>query len=355
MTDQLKSYEEFLKAVCQREASGNPQATNSGGYKGCYQIGVPAVVDTGYYKANPGINIYDNKWNEGYFTGKNGLDSLSTFMNNRAIQDKVFSDYKKKQWGYMKDVQNSVGKTIGGIPITESGMLGAAQMGHGKVIDYIKSNGRIIGKDGNGVPVTEFLDLYKGYDVSNITHPQVQPQQPKAQKSTQQREKQQLPQNTQKNILRNMMNPAARFESNSVMYKNKPSFPTGYAAPVDNIFTPEQIGSMSPSEFTQNEPAIMSQLQQGLIGNPEVDLINKYSGYTNPLTGNNRIFSAEDIGNLSGSEYSKYEPEINAQWGSLGIPSNNELHQASMNGGTVYVNGYTRSDGTPVRGYYRSV
>ena len=112
---------------------------------------------------------------------------------------------------------------------------------------------------------------------------------------------------------------------------------------------------MSPSEFTKNESAIMSQLQQGLIGNPEVDLTNKYSGYTNPLTGNNRIFSAEDIGDLSGSEYSKYEPEINAQWGSLGIPSNNELHQASMNGGTVYVNGYTRSDGTPVRGYYRSV
>ena len=137
-------------------------------------------------------------------------------------------------------------------------------------------------------------------------------------------------------------------------YKHKNEMSTGYASPVENTFTPAQIGSMTQLEFAQNEPAIMTQLQQGMIGNPESDLVSKYSGYTNPLTGGNRIYSAEDIGNLSGSEFTKLEPEINAQWGSIGIPSKNELSSASGGGGTVYVEGYTRSDGTEVQGYYRS-
>lgn len=35
----MKTYEEFLKALCQREASGNYKAANPLGYKGCYQMG----------------------------------------------------------------------------------------------------------------------------------------------------------------------------------------------------------------------------------------------------------------------------------------------------------------------------
>lgn len=80
-------------------------------------------------------------------------------------------------------------------------------------------------------------------------------------------------------------------------------------------------------------------------------------GYTNPLTGNNRIFTREDVGAMSSDEFAKYEKEIDAQIKSMGgsMPTNGYLQREAMTGGAVvYVASYTRSDGTEVKGYYRS-
>lgn len=58
----------------------------------------------------------------------------------------------------------------------------------------------------------------------------------------------------------------------------------------------------------------------------------------------------EDIGEMDPELFSVYEPEIDERM------MNNQVHssanQAMMNG-SVYVEGYTRSDGTQVKGYYR--
>ena len=89
------------------------------------------------------------------------------------------------------------------------------------------------------------------------------------------------------------------------------------------------------------------------VNNGKTDL----SGYKNPLTGNNRIFTREEVGHMSKEEYAKYEKEIDAQMEYFNgtMPTNEDLAQeASNGGGVVYVNSYTRSDGTKVRGYYRS-
>ena len=70
------------------------------------------------------------------------------------------------------------------------------------------------------------------------------------------------------------------------------------------------------------------------------------SGYTNPLTGNNRIFTREDVGAMSSDE-------IKSMGGTM--PTNSDLkNEAMTGGGVIYVNSYTRSDGTEVKGYYRS-
>ena len=129
--------------------------------------------------------------------------------------------------------------------------------------------------------------------------------------------------------------------------------PTGGAAPVNQTFTRKQIGDMSSEEFLQNEPFIMQQLQKGLI-EPETQEVD-YSGYLNPETGDKKIFSREDIAQMSGDEYSGNESAIMAQLKSIGIPTDTELHSASLTGKTIYVKPYTRSDGTEVRGYYRSI
>ncbi len=120
----------------------------------------------------------------------------------------------------------------------------------------------------------------------------------------------------------------------------------------NHIFTPEEIGQMNSDEFSANESAIMAQLQSGLIGRQ----IKNFANFINPITGDGRIFSREDIGQMSGDEYSANESAIMAQLKSIGIPTGGELEASSIfGGGTVYVRPYTRSDGTEVRGYWRSL
>ena len=127
---------------------------------------------------------------------------------------------------------------------------------------------------------------------------------------------------------------------------------TGNAAPIQQSFTREQIGGMTPEEFQENLPLIEQQLKDGLI-KPQVQ---DYSGYVNPVSGNSKLFSRELISQMTGDEYTSSEPAIMAQLRSIGIPYESDLELASISGGgVVYVKPYTRSDETEVRGYYRSV
>ncbi len=59
----------------------------------------------------------------------------------------------------------------------------------------------------------------------------------------------------------------------------------------------------------------------------------------------------ENIAQMDGNLFSVYESEINERM------KNNEIYTLSQlaSGGTVYVDGYTRNDGTKVSGYYRKV
>lgn len=106
---------------------------------------------------------------------------------------------------------------------------------------------------------------------------------------------------------------------------------TGYAAPIteqNHIFTPKEIGNMTPDEFAKNESTIMQQMKNGLIKNqpPQRD----YSNYKNPILEHSEIFTREDIAQMSTKEYSKNEKAIMAQMKDIGIPPNNELPQNAI-------------------------
>ncbi len=133
---------------------------------------------------------------------------------------------------------------------------------------------------------------------------------------------------------------------------NKPGKSTGGAAPVTPPFTSEQIGKMSQQEFNQNEAKIIEQVKNGTFNSQSQG--RNFSGYSNPITNDGKIFTQEDIGNMSQSEFDKNESAINAQMGSIGVPTNREMEASVSAGGAVYVAPYTRDDGTQVRGYYRS-
>jgi len=77
----------------------------------------------------------------------------------------------------------------------------------------------------------------------------------------------------------------------------------------------------------------------------------KLKDFFNKVANNNRIFTAEDIGEMSGNEFSQNEKAIDYQMGNLGIPRRNDLNG---NSDVVFVLSYTRSDGTKVKAHYRS-
>lgn len=83
---------------------------------------------------------------------------------------------------------------------------------------------------------------------------------------------------------------------------------------------------------------------------------SKYQGYKNPLTNDSRIFTREDIGSFNTDEYSDAEPAIMAQWGKIGIPTNGDLERERLNNNaTVFVQGFTRRDGTKVKPHFRAI
>ena len=73
--------------------------------------------------------------------------------------------------------------------------------------------------------------------------------------------------------------------------------------------------------------------------------------FINAITNDNKIYTAEDIGSMSGDEFMENEKAINYQMANLGIPRESDL---SGNPDVVYVHAYTRDDGTEVRAHYRS-
>ena len=159
-------FPDFLKAIAQRESGLNPKATNGYGYVGLFQMGTAAMTDAGYYNAN---GTPANSW-QGTFTGKNGLTSLAQFKSNPDLQVKAITDYYAKLQDYIDyyGLDQYVGKTINGVPITLSGLVaGAHLVGIGALKQYLESDGKYVPVDGNKVPITQYITQFGGYKLSN--------------------------------------------------------------------------------------------------------------------------------------------------------------------------------------------
>ena len=68
----------------------------------------------------------------------------------------------------------------------------------------------------------------------------------------------------------------------------------------------------------------------------------------------NRIFTNEEIGQMSIDEFARLENFINQQMLSGKVMPETQAKQQVQSGDLIYVNSYTRSDGTKVKGYFRS-
>lgn len=135
----------FKEAVAFKESQGRYKVVNTLGYLGKYQFGRTTLER---------FRIYNTK----------------EFLNNPELQEKAFIAYcRVNKWILRKDIKRSVGKTINGIVITESGILAAAHLGGaGNVKKFLRSNGEEKFKDAYGSSISSYLKKFANYDVSNI-------------------------------------------------------------------------------------------------------------------------------------------------------------------------------------------
>ncbi|QNM86798.1 peptidoglycan-binding protein LysM [Polaribacter pectinis] len=140
-----KDFVGFKEALAFKESQGKYRVVNTLGYLGKYQFGRTTLHR---------FKIYNTE----------------AFLRNPELQEKAFIALcKVNKWILRKDIKRSVGKTINGIKITESGILAAAHLsGAGNVKKFLRSNGSQGFSDAYGASIKSYLKKFGGYDVSNI-------------------------------------------------------------------------------------------------------------------------------------------------------------------------------------------
>ena len=135
----------FREALAFKESQGKYTSINTLGYLGKYQFGKETLKRLG---------VYDTK----------------LFINNPELQERAFAAFcSVNKWILRKDIKRSVGKTINGIKITESGILAAAHLsGAGNVKKFLRSNGTQRFADAYGATISSYMKKFADYDVSYI-------------------------------------------------------------------------------------------------------------------------------------------------------------------------------------------
>ena len=140
-----RNFVAFKEAVAFKESQGKYTVVNTLGYLGKYQFGRTTLQR---------FKIYDT----------------TAFLKTPELQEKAFIALcRVNKWILRRDIQRSVGKTINGIKITESGILAAAHLsGAGNVKKFLRSNGNIRFSDAYGASIQLYMKKFADYDVSNI-------------------------------------------------------------------------------------------------------------------------------------------------------------------------------------------
>jgi len=140
-----KSYVGFKEALGFKESRGNYHIVNDYGYMGKYQFSRATLRMM-------------------------GLKDTDNFLYNTRQQEAAFLAYTSlNKWVLRNDIKRSVGKTMGGVKITESGILAAAHLaGAGNVQKFLRSGGINRFEDANGTSIRYYLKVFSGYDTSHI-------------------------------------------------------------------------------------------------------------------------------------------------------------------------------------------
>ncbi len=140
-----KSFVGFKEALAFKESRGNYFTVNTYGYLGKYQFGKNTLKLIGIY-------------------------NTSEFLKDPKLQEKAFiANAERNKWILRRDIKRFVGKQVGGVLITESGILAAAHLaGPGSVKKFLRSYGAIGFADAYGTTIKSYMKRFSGYDTSFV-------------------------------------------------------------------------------------------------------------------------------------------------------------------------------------------
>ncbi|WP_042296619.1 hypothetical protein [Nonlabens sp. Asnod3-H03] len=139
------SFLTFREALAFKESQGKFWKVNSLGYMGKYQFGMTTLETLGV------------------------RDSLQ-FLRSPRLQERVFIKNLRYNHEILEPyIKQYAGKKIGGIHVTESGILAAAHLsGPGGVKRFFKTKGRKSNRDAYGSSVKTYMKRFGGYDLSEV-------------------------------------------------------------------------------------------------------------------------------------------------------------------------------------------
>ena len=140
-----KTFVGFKEALAFKESRGNYFTVNTFGYLGKYQFGKSTLKMIGIYNTNK-------------------------FLSDPKLQEKAFiANAERNKWILRRDIKRFVGKSVGGVLITESGILAAAHLaGPGSVKKFLRSYGAIGFADAYGTTIKSYMKRFSGYDTSFV-------------------------------------------------------------------------------------------------------------------------------------------------------------------------------------------
>jgi hypothetical protein len=140
-----KTYVGFKEALGFKESQGRYSVINKYGYMGKYQFGKSTLQVIGIY-------------------------NTESFLRDTRLQEEAFAaNTSRNKWILRRDIKRYTGRNIGGVKVTESGILAAAHLaGPGNVKKYLRSGGSVVFHDAFGTSIRHYLKKFSGYDTSSI-------------------------------------------------------------------------------------------------------------------------------------------------------------------------------------------
>ena len=99
-----------------------------------------------------------------------GIHNHASFMRNPVLQEKAFiALLAKNKWELRKEIEKYSGSVVGGVHVTESGILAAAHLGGVTTVKrFFKSNGKRQFRDGYGTSLKSYMRKFGGYETDAI-------------------------------------------------------------------------------------------------------------------------------------------------------------------------------------------